>query len=117
MDTMSAFLRGQSAAACGAKHKVFDWDKAARLIKEKNPRVASAGLSGDWEYTGGVIYTKEESIDAKEYTYLSSNWAIPELELDGITIDCYVSDTEEDNPNKWNDNTSWPQSALDILKG
>ena len=30
---------------------VFDWDKAAELIREYNPSYAAAGLQGDWEYT------------------------------------------------------------------
>ena len=47
METSNAFLIIQI-------HKddpvmVFDWNKAARIIKEQNPKIASAGLSGDWE--------------------------------------------------------------------
>ena len=32
----------------GNEMKVFDWDKAAQLIKEHNPKEAIAGLSEDW---------------------------------------------------------------------
>ena len=30
---------------------VFDWDKAARIIKQRGATSASAGLSGDWGTT------------------------------------------------------------------
>ena len=41
MDTASAFMKGEAN-----KHKelmVFDWDKAAQLIKERQPKLAGAG--------------------------------------------------------------------------
>ena len=47
MDTLMAFVIGERN-----RHKelmVFDWNKAARLIKERKPFVASAGLRDDWE--------------------------------------------------------------------
>lgn len=53
MDSFSAMMRGQAARMAGAAHMVFDWDKAARIIRERKPSTAAAGLSGDWEYTGG----------------------------------------------------------------
>jgi hypothetical protein len=112
-----------TAFAMGEAHRddplmVFDWDKAARLIKERGAKTASAGLSGDWEYTGGCIlkdgkpYMNTDVGDG--YTYLASTWAIPELELDedGERIDCwrYRSETPD-----WGYDTRWPESALGIL--
>lgn len=91
---------------------VFDWDKAARRIKESNCRNASAGLRLDWEYTGGEIYVNGEPT-SKPYTYLASTWAIPELELDGTLEECYIMESETE----WDSHTKWPQSALDILRG
>jgi hypothetical protein len=35
MDMMSAFFRAQSARASGARARVFDWDKAAEIIRER----------------------------------------------------------------------------------
>lgn len=106
---------GETARKQGAKQMIFDWHKAAQLIKERKPKTASAGLHADWEYTGGDIYTAEKGPLSKEDTdvYLSSNWATPELDLDGNIIPCYI--TEEDNPNAWNADTVWPESALAIL--
>lgn len=63
--------------------------QTARLIVEHKPKVASAGLGGDWEWTGGTIYGNGKP-DKKSYTYLASTWATPEIELDGESFDCYV---------------------------
>ena len=38
---------------------VFDWDKAAEIIKKRKPTYAAAGLRQDWENTGGLIYNKD----------------------------------------------------------
>lgn len=113
MDTMSAFARG--LAAQGNPRKVFDWNKAAQLIKERKPKVAEAGLQDDWEYTGGCIY-REGAPDTGEYCYLASTWATPELSLDGDVVDCYIM--EQDVPSEWGKDFAdirWPASALAIL--
>ena len=114
MDTMSAFARGQ--ANRGKPLKVFDWNKAAEIIKDKNPSRASAGLSGDWEWTGGEIWNGDIIPKEDTYTYLASNWATPELEYGGVTVDCYIM--EDSVPEAWGDPAGayWPQSAIDILK-
>ena len=108
---MSAFIQGDEARARGAKLMVFDWDKAARLIKKKKPNIASAGLSGDWEWTGGEIFKNGEPV-TDSYTYLASIWATPELDLDGDIIPCYKMKDETE----WGSDTKWPKSALKILK-
>ena len=79
------------------KYKSFDWNKAAEIIKkhivEHPDLVAEAGLQGDWDYTGGIIF--EEGTPTNEhYTYLSSNWAIPTLIIswddeEQIEVDCF----------------------------
>lgn len=109
MNTEAAFAMGMATA--GREPMVFDWDTAARLIKERQPYVACAGLRGDWEYTGGAIYRDGKTVN--EYTYLASTWAIPELTIDGEVIPCYVMKHET----KWDAKTKWPKSALKILKG
>jgi len=43
--------------------KVFDWDKAAQLMKENNATTAAAGLKGDWENTVGVILKEGEVVE------------------------------------------------------
>jgi hypothetical protein len=115
MDSMMAFARANVARQRGAKQKVFDWIKAAQLIRERQSETASAGLSQDWEYTGGSIFANGQPVPREEtYTYLSSNWAIPELNLDGEVISCWKF--EDDTPG-WNAGTYWPPEALEELKG
>lgn len=97
----------------GREMRVFDWDKAARLIREHKPSCATAGLSTDMEWTSGIIYEDGEAI-SNSYTYLSSTWAKPVLLLDdGEEIDCYVMESETE----WDAHTKWPQSAINILLG
>ena len=111
MNTMSAVANGMLSR--GKPVMVFDWHKAARLLAERNPPVAGAGLSGDWEWTGGTIFKDGKPVPlAETYTYLSSTWATPELDIDGEIIECWL--LEKDSPG-WDSGTYWPQSALDIL--
>lgn len=90
---------------------IFDWDKAAKLIRERKPQRASAGLRGDWEYTGGIIFEDGKPV-MDYYTYLASTWATPELIMDGDIVECYRMNHEVPG---WNHATKWPKSALDIL--
>lgn len=111
MDTMKAFMLAQANA--GKEHKVFDWDKAAQIIKDRGFPDAAAGLSEDWGWTGGVIFS--EGIPVGNYTYLSSNWATPELELDDAeSIPCFCMESEHP---EWGSDTKWPLSSLIILFG
>jgi hypothetical protein len=109
MDTLSAFAMGE--ANRGKEQMVFDWDKAAKRITEVHPESASAGLRGDWGWTGGEIYRDGEPVRS-EYTYLASTWATPELEMDGDVEPCYRMQSEVPN---WDSDTKWPDSALKIL--
>ena len=108
MNSFSAFAMGK--ANRGKERMVFDWDKAARLIKERQPTRASAGLARDWEYTGDTIYDNNKPV-LDGYTYLASTWATPELDLDGDVEDCYIMESQTE----WDESTKWPQSALAIL--
>lgn len=111
MDTLSAFARGE--ANRGKPVMVFDWDKAAELIRERKPSVASAGLRSDWEWTGGDIYRDGAPITRdEEYTYLASTWARPELSLDGEIVECWRY--RDDTPG-WDAETTWPETALAII--
>jgi len=112
MHSMVAFAMGQ--ANQGEELMVFDWEKAARLILDGTPEAAAAGLAGDWSYTGGDIWRdgKPVAVDDTD-TYLSSTWAKPELEMDGIRQDCYRMESETPG---WGSNTYWPEEALAILR-
>lgn len=112
MDTLSAVAN--ASANRGQPHRVFDWLTAARLIHEHQPALASAGLGGDWEWTGGPIYAEAAPVPReKTYTYLASNWAIPELDLDGQVRACWVWQ----EGSGWDENTYWPPEALEVLRG
>ena len=109
MNTWAAFAMGE--ANRGKELMVFDWDRAARLIRERKPECASAGLRSDWEYTGGTIYEDGKPV-MDDYTYLASTWAVPELDMDGEIVECYCMQHEAP---RWDANTKWPYSALAIL--
>ena len=111
MDSMSAFWMGEMNR--GKERMVFDWDQAAQIIRERKPECAIAGLKYDLEWTSGTIYADGEPV-SDDYTYLSSTWATPVLILDFTEeIPCFVMEHET----KWDQDTTWPASALDILKG
>lgn len=111
MDTMSAFVMGE--ANRGKPLMVFDWDEAARRIRERGAHHASAGLARDWECTGGDILRDGEPVPADAtYVYLASTWATPELEIDGVTEPCWRYQVNEDD---WGAGTYWPDSARQIL--
>ena len=112
MDTMAAFMRGEAARRAGSPLRVFDWEKAARLIVERRPTEAGAGLAGDWGWTGGVIWINGDVI-RDQYTYLASLWATPILDLDGEEIDCWR--LQSDTPG-WDSDTKWPDEAIAILR-
>lgn len=109
MDTIKAFAMGE--ANRGREEMVFDWHKAVELIREHKPQVAAAGLSGDWEWTGGTIFENGQIVN-DEYTFLASTWATPLLILDGTEYDCFRMSSEVPD---WSSDTKWPQSALDLL--
>ena len=111
MDTLRAFAMGQ--ATMGREAMVFDWDKAARRIVESGAMDAEAGLRADWEWTGGIIFANGEPTTA-HYTYLSSTWAVPELQLDGVREPCFRMESQSPG---WNSATKWPESALAVLRG
>ncbi len=112
VDTMTGAMLGQMNR--GQPHRVFDWHKAARLIRERAPHTAVAGLGGDWSATADTIFRDGEPVPgADSYAYLSSNWAVPELEIDGWRTECWVYEKDTDG---WDADTYWPDSALAILR-
>lgn len=111
MDSLTAFAMGM--ANRDKELMVFDWDKAAKIIKECDATEAAAGLEGDWGYTGGPIFANGKPVPAEEtYVYLASTWATPQLEVAGDVIDCYKMQSETP---EWDAGTYWPESALKIL--
>lgn len=110
MDSIAAFAMG--VANRDRELMVFDWNKAAMLIKQHKPVKAEAGLKGDLEWTGGTIWRDDKPVK-NSYTYLASTWATPLLILDGEETPCYIMEHET----KWRAKTTWPESALKIIEG
>lgn len=96
-------------------NRVFDWHKAAILIKERRPSTVDAGLQDDLYWTGGCIF-RDGKPDLESGAFLASIWACPVIILDGEEIECYI-DAKRAEELGWNAYTIWPQSALDILNG
>ena len=76
----------------------------AKQISSRSVMVMDAG-------TGGVIFATGKPITAAS-TYLASNWAIPELDMDGVVCDCW---RYADATPGWHSGTVWPAEALAIL--
>lgn len=113
MDTMSAFAMGDKNR--GKEQMVFDWEKAATIIKSESASYARAGLQGDWEYTGDFILFEGIPVKRSDsLCYLASTWATPELEIDGECIECFKMQSETPG---WDSDTFWPKEALDIFNG
>ena len=111
MNTAAAFAMGEMNR--GKELMVFDWDKAATIIRDRKPDYADAYLDDDREWTGGNIY-KDGKPNHESYTYLASTWATPMLDIDGDLIECYKMQHEVP---EWGSKTKWPKSALSILNG
>ena len=95
----------------GKSTKIFDWNKAARILRERNAKDASAGLREDWEWTCDEILRDGKIVNTED-PYLASTWATPSLEIDGDTIDCFIMESESPG---WDENTVWPESAVKIF--
>lgn len=113
MDTIQATMIGMMNR--GQPEKIFDWDKAARLIIQHGTQKAGAGLVEDWSWTGGAIL-EDGKIVLDSYTFLGSTWATPIVRLfDALgnfeDYECYVMESDAE----WNHDTKWPESAIDIL--
>jgi len=105
--------QGQINRKLGIPIKAFDWDKAAQIIKDKLQQYpnlyAEAGLQGDWDYTGGLIFADGKPTN-EEYTYLASNWAPPTLilynngdEIEEIQCSIAHEGSSFDSDSKWDD--------------
>lgn len=102
---------GEMLFNTGNPYMVFDWAKAAQIIRDEQPTRVEAGLAGDWGYTGGVIF-EDGRIVEESYTYLSSFWATPQIKVDGEHRDCYII---ADDNTEWDAKTKWPAEVRAIL--
>jgi len=107
-----------SPAPKGSPVKAFDFDKAAIIIKDRLLKypdlIAEAGLEGDWNYTGGIIFENSNPV-SNSYTYLASNWATPTLILswDGMEQEEIECSCEQND--RFNSSSKWDEISLKIL--
>lgn len=110
MDTTMIAMLGM--ANRGNEPRVFDWYKAAEIIRDRQPDMAVAGLMEDMGCTADIIWDDDKPVNGG-YTYLSSVWATPVIVLDNeIMIECWKFQSEVP---EWNEYTVWPDSALAIV--
>ena len=112
----SGFLGIQTrlAEGQGKPFKHFDWIKAARILRERKPAEAVAGLDGDFDCTCATIYENGQPVLDSGCFHGSSNWGIPTLVIYQTTdcaaeeIECWVEGHVD--PHIW-----WPPEALNEL--
>ena len=61
------------------------------------------------EYTAGEVWRDGKPV-LDDYTYLSSMWATPVLEIDGEEIECWIEDEVNNSAS-----IKWPKEALELL--
>lgn len=115
MSHFDAYEHGRRAAAHNSPMRVFDWNTAARRIREVQPKLAEAGMMEDWSNTSGRIYEDGSPVPEQGANLdLSSSWATPVLRMDGLMEECWLY---EPDAHGWDESTYWPESALAILRG
>lgn len=121
MNTAKAIIKSCIAQLRGADFMVFDWEKAARILHDRKPFAAFAGLKDDFECTGAMIYKQGHPIllgadGEKPYTFLGSCWAKPMLVLldekgQPEEMECFT--TDKNSP--YCCHTYWPREAVRLL--
>lgn len=97
--------------------RIFNWDEAARRIKQANARSVIAGILEDPDNTAGLIFDREIPVMERvsgtmTFTVLGSVWGKPAMMIDNESPkECWILQSETE----WTPQTKWPQSALDIL--
>lgn len=94
------------------KIRVFDWEKAAKIILERKAEKAVAGIDTDWLGTRDAIYKDGKPVENRDSgAYLQSHWGFPTLSVNGDMIQCYREvKVESDELFDW-----WPDRALEVL--
>lgn len=95
--------------------KAFDWESAAKLIKERGAKEVSIGLMEDWDCTSVTILECGQVIKP-EYSehHLLSNWATPMMVIDEEEVECYYDNLGLEEARKSQE--LWPKVALEILQ-
>lgn len=109
MNVIEMSAKASAARAAGNPLKVFDWVRAAALLRDSGAANAQAGLEEDWGHTSDTIWRDgNPAVDAR--AFLASLWATPLLRIGNARYECATV-----NPN-WDADTVWPPEALAILE-
>jgi hypothetical protein len=98
--------------------KIFDWIKAAKIIKENNIQNASIGLGVTLDDTT-LIFQNGKPIKIFGNMFLSSESNPVLIDNDsGEIINCFFSINEQDIPSSTEviKLSGWPKVAVDIIK-
>ena len=79
--------------------KYLDWDKAKKVCEQFPTATIIAGLLEDWDCTSGIIF-KNGKYNTKSYLYVSSRWATPYLDVDGMEIPCWTNEDKYKSDSK-----------------
>ena len=71
--------------------KYMDWKKVREIVNENPSAVIRAGLREDWDNTSGLIFAHGKYYDGG-IVYGCSVWATPIVDVDGMEIECYVTE-------------------------
>ena len=95
MNTLDAYLINHSTPNGHAR--AFDWARAVKILEERKPDTATAGLSEDMEWTGTIIWKNGKPYREKgDCGFLASRWATPVLICDGAEIECWIPIEDEE---------------------
>jgi hypothetical protein len=95
--------------------RVFDWDRAAEIIREHRPKSVVVGRKGDTTGFIEPIYADGEVAPRGAVAPTLVSFLPLVLRLDwGEEVECWAYDFEHP---EWTAETWWPSSALHILTG
>ncbi len=77
------------AAAEGKRARYFDYNKAAKILKQHGRKWAIGGLVGDWRSSSGRISLAEDGEVSGALPWGESNWALPAIKIDERYIPCW----------------------------
>lgn len=100
------------------EYRVFDWEKAVKIIREKNATEAAAGILEDWMMTAATILENGKP-ELESGAYLLSTWGTPAIEIGDELIRCFKtiddSDKLQSRDERWQ-LSQWPNEALKLLR-
>lgn len=113
MDPFDIFVNGLRHEK--NERRVFDWNKAAQILRDRKTLTCKACIIEDYDETvGSILIDGEPALDFK-FPYLSSCYGTPCIVFEDCDfVPCWIPQSESPD---WTGYTYWPESARCILKG